>query len=292
MTYCIGMRLDAGLVFLSDSRTNAGIDHVSTFRKMTVYENPGSRVIVLMSSGNLSISQSLLQILADQVAHQSKNIWTAASMHEVAQLVGDAIRTIYQRDAKMFEQFRIDFNTSIIVGGQIKGEPCRLFQVYSAGNFIESVNQSSYFQIGEAKYGKPIIDRVINRRTTLDEAAKCALISMDSTLRSNASVGLPLDLLLYQADHLAVTRFVNIDEKNRYFQMIRDSWGQKLRKVFDEIDDPHWYDTDAGSPEDRSAVARIEPVRVLPPKDLHQDRTSETDALQALAEQSARQIQQ
>lgn len=290
MTYCIAMRLDAGLVFLSDSRTNAGIDQVSTFRKMSVYENPGSRVIVLMSSGNLSISQSVQQILADQVANQQRNIWTATSMHEVAQLVGDAVRAVYQRDAKMLEEFRIDFNTSIIVGGQIKGEPCRLFQVYSAGNFIESVNQSSYFQIGEAKYGKPIVDRVINRHTSLDEAAKCALISMDSTLRSNVSVGLPLDLLVYEADKLAVTRFVSIDEKNRYFQMIRDSWAQKLRKVFQEIDDPVWYA--ASQQQAGDAEPKSEPPRVPPPADLAPANTADPLSRQTLAQQSALQIQQ
>jgi putative proteasome-type protease len=285
MTYCIAMRLDAGLVFLSDSRTNAGIDQVSTFRKMTVYENPGSRVIVLMSSGNLSISQAAQQILADQVASQSRNIWTATSMHEVAELVGNAVRTVHQRDAKMLEQFGVDFNTSIIVGGQIAGEPCRLFQVYSAGNFIESVNQSSYFQIGEAKYGKPIIDRVINRHTSLDEAAKCALISMDSTLRSNVSVGLPLDLLVYEADRLSVTRFVTIDEKNQYFQMIRDSWAQKLKKVFEEIEDPVWHRPDGPNPNGHPASKTgNEPVRVVPPAQLTADGAVDPSPRQTLAQ--------
>jgi putative proteasome-type protease len=294
MTYCIAMRLDAGLVFLSDSRTNAGIDQVSTFRKMNVYENPGSRMIVLMASGNLSISQSVQQILAEQVEKQALNIWTASHMHEVAKFVGEAIRSVYQRDAKMLEQFGIDFNTSIIVGGQIRGEPCRLFQVYSAGNFIESANQNTYFQIGEAKYGKPIVDRVINRHTTLDEAAKCALISMDSTLRSNVSVGLPLDLLVYEADMLAVTRFVTIDEKNRYFQMIRDSWAQKLRKVFQEIDDPVWH---VAQDHDMSVRAGTkvasEPLRVNPPADLINTDVGEEPLLrQTLAQQSAKQAQQ
>src|SRR5205823_5320376 len=150
-----------------------------------------------------------------------KSIWTVPNMYEAAQIVGEAIRRIHERDAKALHQFGIDFNVRIIFGGQIKGERCRLFSIYSAGNFIESHDQTTYFQIGESKYGKPILDRVITPLTSLDEAAKCALISMDSTLRSNISVGLPLDLLVYEADSLAVTRFTTIDEKNQYFQMLR-----------------------------------------------------------------------
>lgn len=286
MTYCIGMRLDAGLVFLSDSRTNAGIDQVSTFRKMTVYENPGSRVIVMMSSGNLSISQAVQQVLNEQTASQAHNIWTAPSMHDVAALVGSALRTVFERDAKMFKEFGIDFNAAIIVGGQIKGEACRLFQVYSAGNFIESVNQSCYFQIGEAKYGKPILDRVVNRHTGLDEAAKCALISMDSTLRSNVSVGLPLDLLVYEADSLAVTRFVTIDEHNQYFRMIRDAWAKKIREMFQQIDDPVWHGTDSHSVDGSPVAARSEPVRVKPPASIHAAEEAQQASRQTLAQQT------
>ena len=287
MTYCTAMRLDAGLVFLSDSRTNAGIDQVSTFRKMTVYENPGSRVIVLMSSGNLSISQAVQQLLNEQAASQPHNIWTASSMHEVAALVGSAVRTVFERDAKMFKEFGIDFNTAMIVGGQIKGEACRLFQIYSAGNFIESLNQSCYFQIGEAKYGKPIIDRVVNRHTSLDEAAKCALISMDSTLRSNVSVGLPLDLLVYEADSLAVTRFVTIDEHNQYFRMIRETWAKKIREVFQQIDDPIWHGTDSHSVDGSPSAARSEPIRVVPPSTMPPTDDVQAVTRQTLAQQSA-----
>lgn len=179
MTYCVALRLDAGLVFLSDSRTNAGVDHIGTFRKMTVFETPGDRMLVLMTAGNLSISQSVRQIISEHTTAGGKNIWTASSMFEAAQIVGDAIRTVRDREAAALEQSGIDFNVSMIFGGQIKGERCRLFQMYSAGNFIESHDENTYFQIGESKYGKPIIDRVITTGTPLDEAAKCALISMD-----------------------------------------------------------------------------------------------------------------
>ncbi len=266
MTYCVAMRLNAGLVFLSDSRTNAGVDHIGTFRKMSVFENPGDRMMVLMTAGNLSISQSIRQTVAEYLSPDGTSIWTASSMVEAAQIVGDAIRQVHQRDAKALEQFGIDFNVSMIFGGQIRGERCRLFQMYAAGNFIESHDENPYFQIGEAKYGKPIIDRVITPATPLDEAAKCALISMDSTLRSNISVGFPLDLLVYDKDALAVGRFVTIDEKNQYFQMIRSTWGKQLKSVFEGIADPVWNATvDATTNVLSSAVSLSQPVRVQPP---------------------------
>lgn len=293
MTYCIGMRLDAGLVFLADSRTNAGVDHVSTFRKMRVYENPGDRLIVVMCAGNLSISQSVLQAISEQVTHKDKNIWTATSMYEVAQLVGEAVRSVHQREGKALDQFHIDFNASLIVGGQIKNETCRLFQVYAPGNFIESTNESTYFQIGEAKYGKPIIDRVVNRHTRLDEAAKCALISMDSTLRSNISVGMPLDLLVYEAGALAVTRFVVIDEHNHYFRMIRQTWGKKLKSVFQEIEDPVWNTvSDQEIHLSFGMSTTSEPLRISPPSGLPHISPGEDPPRQTLAQQSASQTQQ
>ncbi|MEC4720305.1 peptidase [Noviherbaspirillum sp. CPCC 100848] len=269
MTYCVAIRLDSGLVFLSDSRTNAGVDQVSTFRKMTVFENPGDRMMVLMTAGNLSISQSVRQMLNHPASTGGRSIWTANSMDEAAQIVGDAVRAVYERDARSLREFGIDFNVSLVFGGQINGERCRLFQIYSAGNFIEAQNEASYFQIGEAKYGKPIIDRVITPATSLDEAAKCALISMDSTLKSNVSVGLPLDLLIYEKDSLAVTRFVTIDEKNQYFQMIRDTWGQQLKRVFESIDDPVWNAApDAQTNVLSTSAVRNQPVRMAPPQNI------------------------
>ena len=202
---------------------------------------------------------------------------------------------MHERDAHALDKFGIDFNASMIFGGQINGEGCRLFQIYSAGNFIESQNESVYFQIGESKYGKPIIDRLITPDTSLNEAAKCALISMDSTLRSNISVGLPLDLLLYEADKLVVTRFVTVDEKNQYFKMIRDNWGQQLKRVFDGIDDPVW---DA-APETVGNVLsntnmHSKPVRVTAPVGVGANAGSIADhaaPLQALAGQMPGQSQ-
>ncbi len=291
MTYCVAMRLNSGLVFLSDSRTNAGVDHIGTFRKMSVFENPGDRIMVLMTAGNLAISQSIRQRVSEYLSHEGTSIWTASSMYEAAQIVGDSIRAIHQRDAKSLEQFGIDFNVSLIFGGQIRGERCRLFQMYSAGNFIESHDENPYFQIGEAKYGKPIIDRVVTPSTPLDEAAKCALISMDSTLRSNISVGFPLDLLVYEQESLAVSRLPSIHERNQYFQMIRSTWGTQLRSVFEGIDNPVWN----AAPETTTNVlssqgSLSQPLRIHPPAVIARTE-SHAAPMQTLAENDPRRVQ-
>lgn len=264
MTYCVAMRLDRGLVFLSDSRTNAGVDQVSTFRKMTVFERVGERLLVLMSAGNLAIAQAVRQRVCEGVDPGAAGVWQASSLLDAVRVVGDAVRAVYQHDGAALKEAGIEFNCSFLFGGQIRGEATRLFYVYSAGNFIEASAENPYFQIGESKYGKPILDRVIRPDISLGEAAKCALISMDSTLRSNISVGLPLDLLVYEADTLRVTKFAHIDESNEYMRMIRTTWGARLRQVFAEIPDPAWRDAAAG--ELRLETRGVEPVRApLPP---------------------------
>ena len=245
MTYCVAIKLNAGLVFLSDSRTNAGLDQISTFRKMIVYEKKDDRFMVLLSAGNLSISQAVREILQVEKLKERDDdegitIWNAKSMFDAARVLGSAVRRVHERDAASLQRAGVDFNVSLIFGGQIKGEGTRLFQVYSAGNFIEATPETPYFQIGESKYGKPVLDRVITPDTPLDEAAKCALVSMDSTLKSTLSVGLPLDLVVYETDEFQTERIVCIDEKNPYFRMLHDSWGIKLREVFDSIEDPQW----------------------------------------------------
>ena len=245
MTYCVAIKLNAGLVFLSDSRTNAGLDQINTFRKMIVYEKPDDRFMVLLSAGNLSISQSVREIL--QIEHLKEHaesepitIWNAKSMFDAARVLGSAIRHVHDRDGDSLKHSGVEFNVSLIFGGQIKGESMRLFQVYSAGNFIEATLETPFFQLGESKYGKPVLDRVITPETPLDEAAKCALVSMDSTLKSNLSVGLPLDLVVYEANRFETDKVVCIDENNPYFKMLHNSWGQRLREVFDSIEDPMW----------------------------------------------------
>jgi putative proteasome-type protease len=246
MTYCIGIRLNAGLVFLSDSRTNAGIDQISTFRKMIVYEKPDDRFMVLLSAGNLSISQSVREILQLEKIDRGFDqppltIWNAESMFDAARVLGAAVRRVHEQDGPSLRASGIDFNASMIFGGQIKGEVMRLFLVYSEGNFIEATRETCFFQAGESKYGKPILDRVLTPYTSLDEAAKCALVSMDSTLQSNLSVGLPLDLLVYREGELRSEQIACIDDQNPYFQMIHRTWGQRLREVFEGITDPAWY---------------------------------------------------
>lgn len=244
MTYCVGIRLNAGLVFLSDSRTNAGLDQISTFRKMIVYEKAGDRFMTLLSAGNLSISQSVREILQVESLHNGDDepitIWNAKSMFDAARVLGAAVRRVYENDGQSLKNNGMDFVASFIFGGQIGDEAMRLFLVYSAGNFIEATRETCFFQIGESKYGKPILDRVLTPTTPLEEAAKCALVSMDSTLKSNLSVGLPLDLAVYQAGKLECDQLVCIDEQNPYFRMVRSSWGRRLREVFEDMEDPHW----------------------------------------------------
>jgi putative proteasome-type protease len=228
---------------------------------MTVFEHPGERLLVLMSSGNLAITQAVRQILCERNSPSDASVWNAKTMFEAVRVLGDAIREVHRRDAAALKEFKIEFNASFILGGQIRGEPMRLFHVYSAGNFIEATHENLYFQIGEAKYGKPIIDRVMQPGTPLDEAAKCALISMDSTLRSNISVGLPLDLLVYEVDSLRVTKFVQIDHSNQYMSMIRNTWGARLKQVFNEIPDPTWRDSTAAPGAPRLETDVTQPVR-------------------------------
>ena len=245
MTYCCAIKVNAGMVFLSDSRTNAGVDAISTFRKMLIYERAGDRFMVMLSAGNLSISQSVREILQTESVRDPESgdpitIWNARSMFDAAQVLGAAVRHINQRDGAALRQAGLEFNVSLILGWQIAGEGMRLFLVYSAGNFIEATTETPFFQIGESKYGKPVLDRVVEPEMPLDEATKCALVSMDSTMMSNLSVGLPLDLVVYEAGALASDRVVCIDQENPYFEMLHKSWGQRLRQVFDSIEDPQW----------------------------------------------------
>ncbi|MBI3045543.1 MAG: proteasome-type protease [Betaproteobacteria bacterium] len=242
MTYCVGTLLDAGMVFASDSRTNAGVDHVSSYRKMHLFAAEGERVIVILSSGNLSVTQSTISLLDYHALNPDshKTVMNASSMYEVAELVGAALREVRQRDGAYLQQSNVDGSASFIVGGQIRGEPQRLFNLYTEGNFIEATRETPYFQIGESKYGKPVIDRVINPDTGLQEATKCVLVSFDSTMRSNISVGLPIDLLIYTRNSLRVGFQRHIEESDEYFEMIHKQWGEGLRRVFAQLPNPDW----------------------------------------------------
>lgn len=242
MTYCVAMSLDAGLIFASDSRTNAGVDQIARFSKMKVFAREGQRVIVTLSSGNLSITQNALNILEQKArgGDNQENLWNAQSMFDVARLLGDSLREVKTRDGPYLVQNNIDSSANFLVGGQIRGEPPRLFNVYGEGNFIEATPETCYFQIGETKYGKPIIDRVVTRTTSLLDATKCTVVSFDSTMRSNISVGLPIDLLVYEIDALRVKLQRRIEETDPYFQMVHTQWGEGLRRVFAQLPDPDW----------------------------------------------------
>lgn len=245
MTYCVAMRLESGMIFASDSRTNAGVDHIATFCKTRVYERADDRVIVVLSSGNLAMTQGVTNIL-DRHIHTPRDggetIWSVPSMFDVARLVGEALREMQRRDGPALMQSGIDASSNLIVGGQIQGEEQRLFHIYAQGNYIEASDETPYFQLGEAKYGKPILDRVISTATPQKEAAKCVLISFDSTIKSNISVGLPIDMLWYAKDSLKVGLQQRIREGDPYFSMLRQRWGGGLRRVFGELPDPDWIE--------------------------------------------------
>ena len=238
MTYCIGVLLDKGLIFASDSRTNAGMDSVAKFCKMTVFERPGNRVIVLHSSGSLAGTQAVVSILRQRCSDGAAptNILGARTMFDVMVLVTDAMREIETRDADYLESF----NASFIVGGQIDGEPMRLFRTYAEGNFIEAGTDTHFFQTGETKYGKPIIDRVLTQSTPLAEATKCVLVSFDSTMRSNLSVGMPIDLVCYKQDSLEVRFRRRFDVGDPYFTALSKDWSEGTREVFRELPALSW----------------------------------------------------
>ena len=242
MTYCVAMSLDAGMIFASDSRTNAGVDQIARFSKMKVFAEEGQRVIVTLSSGNLSITQNALNIFEQKArgGDNQEHLWNAQSLFDVARLLGDSLREVKTRDGPYLVQNNIDAHANFLIGGQIRGEPPRLFNVYGEGNFIEATPDTCYFQIGETKYGKPIIDRVIKRRTSLLDATKCTVVSFDSTMRSNISVGLPIDLLVYENDSLRIKLQRRIEESDPYFQMVHAQWGEGLRRVFAQLPDPDW----------------------------------------------------
>ena len=238
MTYCIGVLLDNGMIFASDSRTNAGMDSVAKFCKMTVFERPGDRVITLLSSGNLAGTQAVISILTQRCAEGDAptNLFGARTMFDVLVLVTDAMREIENRDSDYLE----GFNASFIVGGQIDGEPMRLFRTYAEGNFIEAGTDTHFFQTGETKYGKPILDRVLTRNTPLVDATKCVLVSFDSTMRSNLSVGMPIDLICYERDSLEVRLRRRFDIGDPYFTTLSHDWSEGTREVFRELPELNW----------------------------------------------------
>lgn len=241
MSYCVATMIDAGIVFASDSRTNAGVDNISIFRKMKIFERPGDRVLVVVNSGNLAVTQATINHLEESIRHNTDpNLMSVYSMYEVAELIGAALREVHHRDELFLEENNVDGSASFIVGGQIAGEHQRLFMVYSAGNFIEATPETPYFQIGEVKYGKPIIDRVIRADTSMDDAIKCVLVSFDSTMRSNLTVGMPIDLACYHRESLQLSHIHRFDEHDLYMQHLRKSWGEGVRRAFAQLPNFEW----------------------------------------------------
>ncbi len=243
MTYCVGVLLQQGLVLASDTRTNAGVDQVAVTQKMHVFEQADERIIVLLTAGNLAITQSVVNLLREAVANEDTqaHLHSVHSLFEAATLVGAAMRAVHARDGESLKQHGYEFNASMLVAGQIRGEQPRLFQVYAAGNFIEATADTPYLQIGETKYGKPIIDRVIQHHTALMDAVKCVLISFDSTIRSNISVAMPIDLMVYQTDRFDSCCRQRFTEQDPYFLSIRKGWGEGLKSVFTALPNPDWY---------------------------------------------------
>lgn len=240
MTYCVALRLNRGLVYMSDTRTNAGVDNIATFRKMFTWAVPGERVITVMAAGNLATTQAVISLLDERSkapADRSPSILEAPSMFQVAQIVGDMVREVIQANAMTGQQADSTFNATLILGGQISTGDPRLFMIYPEGNFIEASEDTPFFQIGETKYGRPILVRAYNADMEFEDAVKLLMVSFDSTIKANLSVGLPLDLQTYEADTMQVGHDVRIETDDPYFQSISDGWGEALKQAFNSLPD-------------------------------------------------------
>lgn len=238
MTYCVGMMLDRGLVFMSDTRTNAGLDNISTFRKMTVWEDPGERCITLMAAGNLATTQAVVSLLDERsktVQERDPSLMAVPSMFQAAKMVAETLRDVISRHAETGQRADSTFNATLILGGQVRGGPPRLFLIYPEGNFIEASTDTPFFQIGETKYGRPILVRAYDPSMRFDDAMKLLLVSFDSTLKANLTVGAPFDFHLYQADSLHTGPRGRIEGDDPYFQLVSQGWGDALKEALDSL---------------------------------------------------------
>ena len=244
MTYCVGILVREGLVMIADTRTNAGLDNIATFRKLHMFEKPGERAIGLATAGNLAVSQSVLTLVGEGLPNpesgETESLYTVNSIFKAAQLVGRAIREVHRVDGATQEQQQSQgpFDVAMLLGGQMSGDRLRLFMIYSAGNFIEATADTPYLQIGEHKYGKPILDRSVTEKTELYDALKLGLISMDLTIRSNLGVGLPIDLLVVRRDAMKAELTYRIDGSEPYFHDLRERWSSALRAAHVAIPRP------------------------------------------------------
>lgn len=271
MTYCVGLWLEQGLVMLADTRTNAGVDNISIFSKVYTATVPGERVLCLLSAGNLAITQAVWNRLCEGLTLEGEHhtLLTVPSMFRAAQLVGAAIRQVYQIDGPTLKDQGVGFDVSIMLGGQIAGGPVRLYLVYAAGNFIEATPDTPFLQIGEHKYGKPILDRALTHQTSLEGGVKLTLVSMDSTLRSNLTVGLPLDLVVYDADSFQIRLQQRITEEDPYFRSLREAWSAALRDAYRQLPEPAWLQPaipplQGSSPTELGSDITLGPIDIQP----------------------------
>jgi putative proteasome-type protease len=242
MTYCLGILTRSGLVMAADSRTNAGVDYVSTYPKLFKFSKPGDRVICLCTAGSLSISQALVNVLQQDIKTEATfNLYNLPSLYDVARYIGDTIRQLQERDRSWLERDNIDFQCSFLLGGQIQGEEPGLYMIYRQGNFIHAAPETPFLQIGEAKYGKPILDRILSFETPIAVAAKCALLSIDSTMKSNVSVGPPINLVMYEQDSFEINYELRLERSDPYLREIRAAWEISLNEAFNRMPDIDWH---------------------------------------------------
>jgi putative proteasome-type protease len=235
MTYCVGMVLNDGIIMAADTRTNAGIDQISVFPKLYTFEQTGERVVMLATSGNLATSQRVINLVKQQIARNEKRtIYTCDSLFQVAELIGETLTSTIGHYQQQAGQSAVNFSSNFLLAGQIKGQAPELYMIYPQGNFISTTKDTPFFQIGESKYGKPILDRIIRMETPLNQAMKCALISFDSTMHSNLSVGKPIDMVIYKTDSLSV-KIERLAENDSYFNKLARAWGEGLKSLFDQL---------------------------------------------------------
>lgn len=240
MTYCVGLRLDRGLIFMADTRTNAGVDNISTYRKMYTWEVPGERLITLLSAGNLATTQAVFGMLEEQekaASDRNPGILETLSMFQTARIVGETVRAVIRQASDGGPQSEATFSATFVLGGQIRGGATRLFMIYPEGNFVEATDDNPFFQIGEHKYGKPILVRAYDRTMSFEKAVKLLLVSFDSTLKSNVSVGLPLDMQVYENDALVRGFERRLGMDDAYYKAISHGWSEALRTAFDSLPD-------------------------------------------------------
>ncbi len=240
MTYCVALRLNRGLVFMSDTRTNAGLDNISTYRKMFSWEDAGETVVTILTAGNLATTQSVVSLIEERMkapGDRSPSILGLPSMYQVARLVGQTLREVIAMHAQSGQRADSTFNASIIVGGQVKGSEPRLFLIYPEGNFIEAGLDTPFLQIGETKYGRPILVRAFEPDMTFAAAVKLLLVSFDSTIKANLSVGLPIDMQIYERDTMKLGQAGRVKQDDPYYQQISLGWGEALKKAFDSLPD-------------------------------------------------------